>query len=467
MTNFRPKRPPEEKLELTKPHAPEFPVVEGFTCVSVLVPDDIAYVNLLQGFVAQMTNFWTWQGTDDERKARAALCQAAYTATDWSGCMDCSGVAECIENDPDVQAAFKALLIAMINSDIDVQESINNVYKGTDRNVPMPETIRERNLLPENPDCDLDLLFGQMVSLIENMNLNNLDAFQVVEEATNLGERATLLFSAIPVVETLPIDEAVSYVQNLWTNDLFEAYEANDTTSYREEMECELFCLARDKGCTLTMDDLIEYFAGRVGASPEDAFIEVIAYLIAGTWVGTEINDLFYWSQVMFLKYGNAFFKLAGLKPIETYFKLGEPDDNWMILCDDCPPERTVQVYTTLPNFGGTLVETLPLELGVAITYNAQPLGGGYWGLCFEPDGDYSYAYDIAPDPVATTNPAEIVWYVPHPDGTTDYGLATAENAADMPVTGDVRGIQGSALYGMFWQAFEPFTIEITFNLIP
>jgi len=322
-----------------KPVASLYPDDVGLRCVNVVIPDYDGYLWLLAGFVALLGNDWSWIGTKSDRYKRAYLWQQAYAETDWEQCVNCEDVADCIENDEGVQNALKQNLINNINNSGDVQYALQQVYNQWIGGQPMPPSVSGQNLLPENLDCDLDKLFGSIFYAIDEMNQNNIDAFEATEVIGNALERANLLMSAIPVFETLPIDEVLEYAETLWTEDLFEAYIANDTTTYRDLVKCDLFCIARDNGCYLSIDDMFQYFVSRIGADPQNDLAQLIAYLITGTWVGTQVNDMFFASQLIVLKYGNQFFNFIGVKNYATLLAIGArtPNDTWMLICDDCP----------------------------------------------------------------------------------------------------------------------------------
>jgi len=311
---------PGEFYRVPKQIASEYPVVEGTRCVSVHIPDDDSYLAVLAAAHALLSNTWSSVGTVEERRAWSRMWMDAYAATDWDACMNCEDVADCIE------------------TNTDVQDAINNVYNNYGTGVPMPPSISGRNLLPELVDCNRDELWGAVSALVDGMHQNNVDAFEVIEVATNIAERGALLFSAIPVLETLPVNEAVDYLQTIWTDDLFEAYNANDTTEYRDTLKCDLFCIAVGNNCSLSIDDVYAYFLSRIGGDFSDNFVELIAYLVTGTWVGTEVNDMFFTGQLLVMYYGNQFFEMIGIYTFEMYLELGkrDPSDAWEVLCTEC-----------------------------------------------------------------------------------------------------------------------------------
>jgi len=166
------------------------------------------------------------------------------------------------------------------------------------------------------------------------------------------------------VFETLPIDEAIDYVESIWTDDLFEAYNANDTTEYRDTLKCDLLCIARNNNCNLSIDDMFDYFVGRIGADPLNDFVQLIAYLATGTWVGTQINDMFFAGQLIMLKLGNQYFNAIGTKTYRGYMGIGarSPNDTWDIICDECeilPFVVLANTYETIDN-SPTFIENTP-----------------------------------------------------------------------------------------------------------
>lgn len=347
------------------------PIVEGMRCIEVWIPDDDRYARLVSGLMAIPTKWFNWQrDAAHTGQALAKQWEKAYLFTEWGHCMSCDDVADCIENDEGVKAALEANLIENINNSIDVQNALNQVYNQFGVN-PMPPAVTGQNLLPEGIACDKDAIWAGIVNLIDQMNQNNIDSFEITEAASNLSERAALVFGAIPILETLPVDEAINYVQTIWTDDLFEAYIANDTTAYRDELKCDLLCIATSGNCGLNIDDMFNYFLARISASASDTFAELVAYIITGTWVGTEINDMFFAGQIIMMYYGNRYLDMVGIRSFQTYLDIGarDPSDTWMILCDDCPLEaHNVGLFNLC---GSGVVNMVEFEDGVAFELEA------------------------------------------------------------------------------------------------
>jgi len=322
----------ETKFTVPRFDANEAPDVEGLRCITVFVPDDLEYVRILAGMVALTTQRTNWEGSPTDRTRRAEMCLNGYLATDWDGCMDCDGVADCIESDEGVQDA----IASAIRSNVNIQNAIAKTYNPLAQGANMPASVTAQDLTGPNPTCDLNKLFGFINEGIELMNANNQDVFEIAEEESNIFERASIVVSAIPGLGELPVDEVIKYAQGIFTDDLFEAYNANDTEEYRRTLKCDIFCLAQDNDCKVSMDLLIEYFKGRLFYSGEDLLEDIVDFLVLGVWTGTQVNDVFYLSQLLWLRFGNRFFKILGLMGINTMFALGEPSDDWLLLCEVC-----------------------------------------------------------------------------------------------------------------------------------
>jgi len=264
----------------------------------------------------------------------------------------CAYVIACITDDDDVRAALNQWFIDQVNAQGDVYYALTQVYEQNVGGKPMPPAVREKNILPPIPDCDMDKLFGAIFYLIDTMNRNNINVFEAAELITNVLERASLLISAIPVFETLPIEEFIEYVETLWTDDVFEAYVANDTDAYTDQVKCDLRCIAEANGCVLSIEDVFNYFCDRIAFDPQQDFPQLVAFMVTGTWIGTQINDIFFALQLAALYYGNQFFDFIGLKSYATMLAIGAktPNDTWMLICDACPTELPWEIVV-IPGF--------------------------------------------------------------------------------------------------------------------
>jgi len=59
------------------------PVVSGFRCLVIYVPDDDNYAQIAATLLAKMTDAENWGGSEADNEARAQICLQAYSLADW------------------------------------------------------------------------------------------------------------------------------------------------------------------------------------------------------------------------------------------------------------------------------------------------------------------------------------------------------------------------------------------------
>jgi DNA-binding ferritin-like protein (Dps family) len=117
------------------------------------------------------------------------------------------------------------------------------------------------------PGCDNSTVAGAVVAIVERMNLINEDALEIIEVGTNDEEKVAAVIGAIPGFETLPFDDVIDFAQDL-LEDFFENYSAAVTEEWKDDVEEDLYCLARENpDCSLTYEQLFQYFQNRAGSS--------------------------------------------------------------------------------------------------------------------------------------------------------------------------------------------------------
>lgn len=360
------------------------PVIpEGSKAFVLCVPDDPFFYGVVMGLLKTGTFKYFWSGTPEQVEAVTdRMLTMYYDYQEQVGCVICELVADCIENDEAVQEA----IANAIRTSTSIQQALQEAYDEYAWGKDMPPNVSGKDVTGANPGCDLDKLYGWIVAGINEMDTNNRDSFEVMEGLSNQWERISLLIAAVPGVGVLPVDEVIAYVNGLWSDDLFEAYAANDTLTYRRTLACDLFCLARANDCKLTIDMMLTYFLERITYTGLQTVFNIATYLIGGTWSGTQINDTFYIAQLLFLKFGNAFFKLIGIKPMEIMFQLGEPSDDWILLCEECPEYGSHRFDFTVDEQGWSAFETYAQYLtgdgwaedtpGIVWIYTTIPDGG-------------------------------------------------------------------------------------------
>lgn len=295
----------------------------GTRKVVVCIPDTVEWLSLFTGLVSQLRYGWYWdRSTGDLDAIRDRAQRVYFEMQDQNGdCMtlNCDEVANCIETSDAVKNALYAL----------VQSQIENA-----QGFPLSATTKSTPLNQNYETCDKDSLWGSCLNTIQTINRLNMDFLETVEAATNNQEAVDLLISAIPILETLPIDEALEFVNKI-REFVQEFYLAGYDLDLETEFACELFCEAVANDCKLDMNVITAYFWARAEALVgwENAFLSSLALLsAAANWqeqTGEEVVICMYALNMGFLNFLN-----SALGMDFGHFKLkarsGIPDDDWM-----------------------------------------------------------------------------------------------------------------------------------------
>jgi len=243
----------------------------------------------------------------------------------------CDQIAECINTNETTQQAIRNF----VTTDITINQHIQNISRGGQ---PMPEVELPTPIVSQ---CDPDEAWAAIDAIVEQMNTNNMDFFQVFETSTNQLERVSDLLAAIPLFETLPVDDVVAFVDQLFDN-IYEAYEGAVTTELLNEYKCDLFCIGtNDPDCELGFDVMYNYFRDRIAATftIESLFQEAIEFLGDGTFPGTLVADFMYMLQLQVIRSASDFLGVNVLS-LQVVAQVGAlvPSSAWELLCEDCTP---------------------------------------------------------------------------------------------------------------------------------
>lgn len=239
----------------------------------------------------------------------------------------CQTMADCI-TDPNspAYAALQAMLneaIAEALRDAAQSQSNTNLAAGT------------------NPECDYDTLFGQCLQLVEYLNGVNEDAFQKFEAQTNVLDFAADVIGDVTGVDEVSMDAILAWAAFLQEG-IYENYEAQITQAYLEERACEIFCLAIENGCVINPDTLWTVWADRLSATVTIGSLlsEALTFLVTGTWIGEEIADVMFFSQLAFRSLFGRFIGLAAYYDLLIRLRVysNDPNPDWAVLCEDCEP---------------------------------------------------------------------------------------------------------------------------------
>lgn len=246
-----------------------------------------------------------------------------------------------IGNVPSVQNAFREWWLA----DQQIRDTMDQRY-----NVPtLNDSVSSGNIL--KPDqCLDDYIFNQCVVLVELLNDITIDIFEAIEVGTNQLERWAIVTSGVPATgQVIPVDEGLQFVDQL-IEEVFEDYIGAFDTALKNEIACDIFCIAKDS-CTLSLDDVISFYEGKVGSlsveDPVTLLQDIVAFVNTGDFPGDLPVYLMHLLTLSLMKLAQNVFGIdfAGLY-LQVIAAGDTPNNDWELLCDECPTEICVDLTT-------------------------------------------------------------------------------------------------------------------------
>lgn len=346
---------------MPKPGARVPTIPEGTRKAVICIPDSVEWLALVTGCLKQMQFGWYWnKDSGDWEAARDRAQQMYFEFQDQNGAcdvLDCEEVADCIETSEAVQDA----LLAFTNS------TYNQGIAGSGE---MSEADQNSDILGQ-AGCNSDTAWGNALNIVQTLNRRNVDFLETLEALTNNQEAVDYIIDAIPILETLPIDDFISIADKVrdWLND---AYLAGYDLDYELERACEIFCLIKESPtCTLTYAQLRDFYwdKARALAVFEDAFTSAVQIIEAwANWdetFGEIVVDVMCAMQFGFMNFLNSGFGYT-FKQFKVQSSAGIPDDDWSVNCDSCPfPFTPVLQTLDAACFAGN-----PAVVGDNLTYD-------------------------------------------------------------------------------------------------
>lgn len=209
-------------------------------------------------------------------------------------CFTCDELNDCLAPLYAQVAALEAALAAAQTTINNIQSVTNNITQQIQSatTVQAPTPVSQ---LCEN-QCEI---YSGAKALVRYMNDTVVDLFELAEASPpgdNL-EEFDLIIGAIPIFETLPLDELFGVVDWMFENQQ-QDYAAAYTSAFVDAAACRLFCLISANQCTLTADLLAEWLSGLDTDIPNNKASEIFSRFGDATGsgltqqLGAIINDL-------------------------------------------------------------------------------------------------------------------------------------------------------------------------------
>lgn len=300
---------------------PETIEPNNYRCFVVRVPDDPNYLAAFFGQMNQLCYWWEWerdeakQGKDAARVWRNVFESIGDCDSVGGGIVDCDEVRDCVDN-----------------------------QEPPPRNTPpenMTQNLAEYQQFVDGcGDIDKAIMFGFVTQMVDIVNFAVLDFFQRIELITNWLELVNEVLDDIPGIGSVPaiLFDVVSFLQNT----LAEIYIAAWDNEQRDIMRCDLFCLAVQNGCQLTLDDIVGYIDYELQVELKSNDIQTyLTWLISfGIAIPNRTAVLMGFGLVFWaLSWASSFVGLGNAARFTRVMRalLNDPNEDWSILCDCVP----------------------------------------------------------------------------------------------------------------------------------
>lgn len=323
-------------------------------CFVMEMPDTLEYRAAVMGQINWLADWRCWEHTQADyvnpparNLAAAALWAEANTRAFFQECpVDCEKIIECIETDADVQQAFNEWFLNQLSTNTAIQQALSQQFSPPVPGEEVPPWYLQKNAAANNPDCDLDKAWGNIRhGLVDRSFQRVMDVLEKIELTTDNQEMLASALNSMPVLgaafDVIPITDAFLWFDNV-RNWMKEAFEAGDTIELRDQIACDLFCMYQED-CTLSIQSIRDYYwdkATELIPLWENAFqnLGTIFEALAQSTVsfGDAIVYALVGSQYGFMTFINDWFGIQ-MDCIFGDMKLGDPSDDWMALCPDCP----------------------------------------------------------------------------------------------------------------------------------
>lgn len=336
----------------------------GGVCVKVSIefPDKLEYRAAFNGAINMLGKWFQWEHTQADYQSIpelnvevAQVWSGVLAAATWEECVSfCEQLIACLSGDADTQDALAELIATNPAIGDALSEFLRTHPGGTEypKQQPLPTGVITSNITNPNPDCDPDLLYAQCVGIVQTANRMTEDFLETWETYTNSAETIPAIVLSVPllgeVADVIGLDGIADYANSL-IDAIKEGYDSDYTLDYENALACEIFCAAKDD-CVVTLEMLTNIMNARIsGQLTLTNGVELMLSLIDADISGINVADLYLCAFFNMLTLANLVLPITW--GIESYLRVtrtfNTPNDDWEILCEDCPSDPILQIVAS------------------------------------------------------------------------------------------------------------------------
>jgi hypothetical protein len=259
----------------------------------------------------------------------------------------------------------------------EVQHAIQNIGNIPDTGALVVSLPSDENIMLGN-DCTDANIYGFCVGVVELTFDSVANVLEAIDSATNAVELAIAFADNIPLIQALPI--ALFGEFSIWVREvLADNWSAFDTLAKRQQIACELYCIAK-ANCSLSYNQIASYFMAQTAISLIDNSIEQVieqaTVLIGVDETSYAMLALFFGALSVRQKFGALVGYPAYTTSLQWYTNDTNPD---YIFCPSCVTGDCILPYTdNLINGLARDCTTWDAPLQVTTPYPDIPLGSNY-----------------------------------------------------------------------------------------
>lgn len=233
----------------------------------------------------------------------------------------CDAILDCIETTPELQQVIAQY----------------SIFSSIAQDATQVQANLDVELVNDPVGCDDDIIFGMTTGLTDLLNTVSEDILEVFIAFSSPSGRIGDMIEAIPVIGEAPIDDLFQFVES-FINDLNDSYEGAYTSQIRDDIRCDLFCLASNNDCVLTLEMVRDYFYAKLGGAISislwNGFMDDI---ISIAYSGEPAIWAMHLLIIQTIIFGGELVGFDVNRLVRTIQSLyNDPDSDWTGVCDSC-----------------------------------------------------------------------------------------------------------------------------------